>query len=255
MLLDLSQLREVSIDPTSRTATLQPGVTSRELASALAEHELAFPVGHCGHVGLSGFLLSGGLGWNAGVWGPACLSITGVEVVTADGQLTWADEGRNAELFWAARGAGPGLCAVVTRFHLKLYPLPKAIVSSTYVYVRVAPGAEGVLPARRVEKAHVRVAAGAGRARERLRHERREVAVDVGELLDRVLEGERSTRARVGSHGQPQWWEGVQLIAWEPRLAGLRVAGAQLVVDAPAVAVPLRPLGRRPSMPHGAGHG
>jgi len=134
MLLDLSQLRELSIDPASRTATLQPGVTSRELASALAEHELAFPVGHCGHVGLSGFLLSGGLGWNSGAWGPACQSITGVEAVTPDGQLIRADEGRNADLFWAARGAGPGLFAVVTRFHLKLYLLPKAITSSTYIY-------------------------------------------------------------------------------------------------------------------------
>jgi FAD/FMN-containing dehydrogenase len=118
----------------SRTATLQPGVTGRELASALAEHELAFPVGHCGQVGLSGYLLSGGFGWNYGVWGPACLSVTGVEAVTADGQLRWADEGRDAELFWASRGAGPGLCAVVTRFHLKLYDLPRSIASSTYAY-------------------------------------------------------------------------------------------------------------------------
>ena len=134
MLIDLSQLRDLSIDRAARTATLQPGVTSRKLASALAGHELAFPVGHCGHVGLSGYLLSGGLGWNSGEWGPACLSVTAVEAVTADGQLTWADEGRNAELFWAARGAGPGFCGVVTRFHLKLYPLPRAITSSTYVY-------------------------------------------------------------------------------------------------------------------------
>jgi FAD/FMN-containing dehydrogenase len=134
MLLDLSRLREVAIDPMSRTAKIQPGVTSRELASALAEHELAFPVGHSGHVGLSGFLLSGGFGWNEGICGPACLSVTGIDAVTADGQLTPADEDRNAELFWAARGAGPGLCAVVTRFHLKAYPLPKAITSSTYVF-------------------------------------------------------------------------------------------------------------------------
>ncbi len=134
MLVDLSQLRELSVDPAARTARLQPGVTSRELASALAEYELAFPVGHCGHVGLSGFLLSGGLGWNSGDWGPACLSIRGLEVVTADGRLTSADENRNAELFWAARGAGPGFCGVVTRFHLRLYTLPKAITSSTYIY-------------------------------------------------------------------------------------------------------------------------
>jgi FAD/FMN-containing dehydrogenase len=142
LLLDLSQLRGLSIDPVSRAATLQPGITSREFASALAEHELAFPVGHCGHTGLSGFLLSGGLGWNSGVWGPACLSVTGVEAVTADGRLRWADEGRDTELFWAVRGAGPGLCAVVTRFHLKLYPLPKAITSSTYVYA--LEDAEGI---------------------------------------------------------------------------------------------------------------
>src|SRR5262249_57100226 len=105
-----------ALAPAARTATIQPGVSSRELTSALAEHELAFPVGHCGHVGLSGFLLSGGLGWNSGVWGPACLSITEVEAVTADGRLTRADEGQNADLLWAARGAGPGLFAVVTRF-------------------------------------------------------------------------------------------------------------------------------------------
>lgn len=142
LLLDLSQLRGLSIDAVSRTATVQPGVTSRELMWHSPSTRLAFPVGHCGHVSLSGFLLSGGLGWNSGVWGPACLSVTGVEAVTADGELRWADEGRNAELFWAVRGAGPGLCAVVTRFHLKLYPLPKAITSSTYVYA--LEDAEGI---------------------------------------------------------------------------------------------------------------
>ncbi len=83
---------------------------------------------------MSGFLLSGGLGWNSGEWGPACLGIQGVEVVTANGQSIRADEDRNAELFWAARGAGPGFCGVVTRFHLRLYSLPKAITSSTYIY-------------------------------------------------------------------------------------------------------------------------
>jgi len=82
---------------------------------------------------------------------------------------------------------------------------------------------------------------------------------EVREATRDYLAGQPSARLLLeiegSSHGQPQWWEGVQLIAWEPRLAGLRAAGAQLVVDAPAVAVPLRPLGRRPSMPHGAGHG
>src|SRR5262249_14248347 len=95
---------------------------------------LAFPVGHCGHVGLSGFLLSGGLGWNSGVWGPACLSITQGEAGTADGPLARAGGRRNADLLLAARWAGPRPCAAVTRFRLELYPLPKAITSSTYIY-------------------------------------------------------------------------------------------------------------------------
>jgi FAD/FMN-containing dehydrogenase len=155
LLLDLSRLRDLSIDPVSRTATFQPGATSRELASALAEHDLAFPVGHCGRVGLSGFLLSGGLGWNSGVWGPACESLTAIEAVTADGELMCADEDTDGDLFWAARGAGPGLCAAVTRFHVKVHPSPGAVTTGTYVYrledagevLRWAVEARAALPA------------------------------------------------------------------------------------------------------------
>jgi FAD/FMN-containing dehydrogenase len=134
MLIDLSRLTEFSIDSQSRTASLQPNVTARDFALALAEHNLAFPVGHCGPVGLSGFLLSGGLGWNAGVWGPSCVSVEEIEVVTADGQLIRANEHENPDLFWAARGAGPGFFGVVTRFRVRLQTLPGAITTSTYRY-------------------------------------------------------------------------------------------------------------------------
>jgi FAD/FMN-containing dehydrogenase len=134
MLIDLSQLRELSIDPASRTAVVQPAVTGRELARALAEHDLAFPVGHCGSVPLSGYLLSGGFGWNMGAWGPACFGLRRVELVTADGRLLSADEERNRDLLWAARGAGPGFFGVATRFHLALQPLPKVMRASMYLY-------------------------------------------------------------------------------------------------------------------------
>ena len=134
LLIDLSSLCALSIDEGSRTASLQPAVTGSELAAALGERGLAFPVGHCPSVGISGFLLSGGLGWNSGAWGPACLSLQAIDVVTPDGELLHADEKHNAELLWAARGAGPGFFGVVTRFRIGLQPLPRAITTSTYVY-------------------------------------------------------------------------------------------------------------------------
>ena len=134
LLIDLSALRGVAIDAGSLTASVQPAVTSSGLATALEPHGLAFPVGHCPSVGLSGFLLSGGLGWNGGVWGPSCLSVRAIDVVTADGRLVHASEDENAEFLWAARGAGPAFPGVVTRFVVDLRPLPRAITSSTYVY-------------------------------------------------------------------------------------------------------------------------
>jgi FAD/FMN-containing dehydrogenase len=134
LLIDLSQLDELSIDPDSRTATVQPGITGGAFADALAEHGLGFPVGHCGSVPMSGYLLCGGFGWNMGAWGPACFSVSQVDVVTAEGELVSADANRNAELFWAARGAGPGFFGIATRFHVRLYPLPKVIRSTTQLY-------------------------------------------------------------------------------------------------------------------------
>src|SRR5262249_10147890 len=66
--------------------------------------------------------------------GPACFSVLGIEFVTADGKKLKASATEHEDLFWAARGCGPGMFAVATRFHLKCYPLPKAITQSTYFY-------------------------------------------------------------------------------------------------------------------------
>src|SRR5262249_51215941 len=67
-------------------------------------------------------------------WGPACLSVVAVEFVTAGGKLIKASATEHPDLYWAARGCGPGMFAVATRFHLKCYPLPRAIATSTYYY-------------------------------------------------------------------------------------------------------------------------
>jgi FAD/FMN-containing dehydrogenase len=134
MTIDLSALSESKIDLASETAVIQPAISNRELARRLGEHNLAFPIGHCPTVKASGYLLNGGMSWNMGHWGPACLSVLAVEMVTADGQRITASAAEHPDLFWAARGSGPGMFAVATRFHLKCYPLPKAITASTYLF-------------------------------------------------------------------------------------------------------------------------
>jgi len=134
MLIDLSALNACEIDPASRTATVQPALTGSEFVAALAPHGLAFPAGHCGPVALSGYLLSGGLGWNSGQLGPAAASVRAVEVVTADGDAITCSQDENSDLFWAARGAGPGFFAVATRFHVTLHDLPAAVAETTYAF-------------------------------------------------------------------------------------------------------------------------
>jgi len=134
MTIDLSLLTESVIDKTSRTAIIQPVISNQELARRLAKYDLAFPIGHCPTVKASGYLLSGGMSWNLSHWGPGCLSVEAIEFVTADGKKITASASAHPDLFWAARGCGPGMFAVATRYHLKCYPLPKAIMTSTYYY-------------------------------------------------------------------------------------------------------------------------
>lgn len=134
MLIDLSRMTAFSVDAAARAAAIQPGLKGTDLNRALRKHGLFFPSGHCTSVGLGGFLLQGGFGWNSRQWGPACVSVRAIDVVTADGERVHADAHQNADLFWAARGSGPGFFGIVTRFHLALYPRPSDIMKSDYVY-------------------------------------------------------------------------------------------------------------------------
>ncbi|MFB7596033.1 FAD-binding oxidoreductase [Streptomyces sp. NPDC056160] len=134
MLIDVSGLRACAVDPASGTATVQPGVTGRQLISRLGGHGLAFPAGHCGSVAVGGYLLSGGLGWDSGTHGPACAGVERIAAVTADGEAVTCGESEHADLFWAARGAGPGFFAAVTAFHLKPYPRPGAIAHTQWTF-------------------------------------------------------------------------------------------------------------------------
>lgn len=135
ILIDLTNLNKViSIDADNRKAILQPILSNREVQAALKPYGLAYPTGHCPTVKVSGYLLSGGMSWNQGAWGPGVGSVEAIELVTPNGEIITASADQNQDYYWAARGAGPGLFAVATKYHLKLYPLPKVMVASTYYY-------------------------------------------------------------------------------------------------------------------------
>lgn len=134
LLIDVSAMDEIKIDTAKRVASIQPGVRSLELVKAAREKGFTFPVPHCPSVGLGGFTMGGGIGWNyAQCGGMATHSIVGAEVVTADGRLLRATADENPDLYWAVRGAGPGFFGAVTRLDLRLYEAPKAIMASSYI--------------------------------------------------------------------------------------------------------------------------
>ena len=134
LVIDLSKLNDSTIDGPNKTATIQPVISNRELSRRLQAHDLAFPIGHCPTVKASGYLLNGGMSWNMSQWGPACLSVSAIDFITADGKKIKASIDEHADLFWASKGCGPGMFAVATRFYLNCYTLPKAIMTSTYFY-------------------------------------------------------------------------------------------------------------------------
>ena len=78
--------------------------------------------------------LQGGIGWNCRGWGWAAEQIVGMNVVTAEGIAVYCSKEANPDLFWCARGSGPGFFAIVTEFHLQTKPLPAGMLTSTYVW-------------------------------------------------------------------------------------------------------------------------
>ncbi|KAI0477769.1 FAD binding domain protein [Xylariaceae sp. FL0804] len=120
-------------DERSRIASCGPATTGKVLNAFLGERGRMFAGGHCPDVGLGGFLLQGGMGWNCKNWGWACESVVGIDVVTADAKELYCSSVENPDLFWAARGAGPGFPAIITRFHLLTRPLLE-LYNCIYVY-------------------------------------------------------------------------------------------------------------------------
>ena len=127
LLLDVSRLDHCTVDTDRMTADVGPGKIASVFATELDSQGLFFPAGHCEGIRLGGYLLQGGYGWNSKVVGPACESVLGLEVVTADGEQIYCDPENHPDLYWAARGAGTGFFGVVTSFKLRIHRRPAVL--------------------------------------------------------------------------------------------------------------------------------
>jgi FAD/FMN-containing dehydrogenase len=122
LVLDVSPMKHIRVDPAQRTVVAQAGVTLGDLDDATQAAGLATPTGVVSVTGLSGLALGGGLGWLNGLYGLTCDNLLAAEVVTASGDRIIADSEEHTDLFWALRGGG-GNFGVVTSFRLSLHPV------------------------------------------------------------------------------------------------------------------------------------
>jgi len=122
LMIDLSQMRSVSVDPAARRARCGGGATWADLDGAAQEHGLAVTGGFISHTGIAGLTLGGGIGWMTRMAGLSCDNLVGAEVVTADGRILHASADENPDLYWALRGGG-GNFGVVTSFEFALHPV------------------------------------------------------------------------------------------------------------------------------------
>jgi FAD/FMN-containing dehydrogenase len=122
LMIDLSLMNGVRVDPSARRARAGGGATLGDVDRETQAFGLAAPLGVVSLTGIAGLTLCGGMGWLRRKHGMACDALVSADVVTADGRFLTASESENPDLFWALRGGG-GNFGVVTSFEYELYPV------------------------------------------------------------------------------------------------------------------------------------
>jgi len=138
IVLDLSLMNDVVVDPEARTASVAGGALLGDVDAAGLRHGLVTPAGVVSHTGVGGLTLGGGMGWLSRRFGLTIDNLLGAEIVTADGQLLRINAEDAPDLFWAIRGGG-GNFGVVTRFWFRMHPLGTTIVGRWVYPVKQAP--------------------------------------------------------------------------------------------------------------------
>ncbi|WP_170384443.1 FAD-binding oxidoreductase [Ruegeria atlantica] len=139
VMLDLSQMRSVHVDPQARTARVAPGAVLGDVDRETQAHGLTVPVGINGTTGIAGLTLGGGFGWTTRKFGMTIDNLISAEVVTADGSIVHTSATSHPDLFWAIRGGG-GNFGVVTSFEFQLHPLGPEVLSGLVVHpIEAAP--------------------------------------------------------------------------------------------------------------------
>jgi FAD/FMN-containing dehydrogenase len=133
IVLDLSPMRGVQVDPTRRTATAQAGCTWKDLDAETQQFGLAVTGGLVSSTGIAGFTTGGGIGWLMRKHGLASDNLVGADVVTADGRFVHTSAEEHPDLFWGLRGGG-GNFGVVTSFEYQLHEVGPTVLSGLVFY-------------------------------------------------------------------------------------------------------------------------
>jgi FAD/FMN-containing dehydrogenase len=133
LMVDLSLMKKVKVDPQARRAMVEPGCTLGDVDAATQAHALATPTGINSTTGIAGLTLGGGFGWLSRKFGMTIDNLLSADVVTADGTQLHANETENADLFWGLRGGG-GNFGIVTNFEFQLHPVGPDVLSGLITF-------------------------------------------------------------------------------------------------------------------------
>ncbi len=133
LMIDLSPMKGIQVDPAQRLAHIEPGVLWSELDQATQAFGLATTGGTVSHTGVAGLTLGGGLGWLVATHGLACNNLLAAEMVLADGRQVTASATENPDLFWAIRDGG-GNFGIVTNFVFRLHLVGPTVLGGMVLY-------------------------------------------------------------------------------------------------------------------------